>query len=389
MSQRDEILDLLRGLSALLVMLGYLRALTFLSFGELTSPNLLIKIFYFSTGLGHQAVMVFFVLSGYFVGGSVMSGLRDESFSWRRYSLARLSRLWVVLIPALFLTLIFDHFGSHWNPEAYAGEYRARFASGPTIANPAEHGVLTGLGNLAFLQTVTIPVFGSNGPLWSLANEFWYYTLFPLIALPIFHLIYRSEGRAFHQRLCRPFSLCQLLMGLILIWWLPRGLLLAGLIWMLGVLVWVITRQSGVETQTRNRLWKFVSGGLFIVTLVASKTNSPLGSDFCVGLAFSIWMPFLLGGWSNPRWWTRLSSAVSDFSYTLYVVHFPVFFFMAAVFLKGHQFMPNLEGFICYSTFAVIGIAISAGMWGLFERNTWKVRRWIASRLLPTAKTTT
>lgn len=30
-----------------------------------------------------------------------------------------------------------------------------------------------------------VPIFGSNGPLWSLANEFWYYVLFSLAAFDI------------------------------------------------------------------------------------------------------------------------------------------------------------------------------------------------------------
>jgi len=37
--------------------------------------------------------------------------------------------------------------------------------------------------NVFFLQTITVPVYGSNSPLWSLANEFWYYLLFPLLLL--------------------------------------------------------------------------------------------------------------------------------------------------------------------------------------------------------------
>jgi len=39
------------------------------------------------------------------------------------------------------------------------------------------------LENLGFVQTVSVPVYGTNGPLWSLANEFWYYVMFSLIAV--------------------------------------------------------------------------------------------------------------------------------------------------------------------------------------------------------------
>ena len=34
--------------------------------------------------------------------------------------------------------------------------------------------------NIFFLQGIYTPTFGTDGALWSLANEFWYYLLFPL-----------------------------------------------------------------------------------------------------------------------------------------------------------------------------------------------------------------
>ena len=40
-------------------------------------------------------------------------------------------------------------------------------------------------GNLVFLQTILVPTYGTNALLWSLANEFWYYMLFPLLAVLI------------------------------------------------------------------------------------------------------------------------------------------------------------------------------------------------------------
>ena len=125
------VLSMVRWVSAWLVMLGHLRAFLFLDFGELQGAGVITKAFYFATGLGHQAVMVFFVLSGYFVGGSVLSGLRKGSFSWGRYAQSRLTRLWMVLIPALLLTLAVDQMGKGWNPDAYAGALSERFMSGP------------------------------------------------------------------------------------------------------------------------------------------------------------------------------------------------------------------------------------------------------------------
>jgi peptidoglycan/LPS O-acetylase OafA/YrhL len=66
---RNLWLDLLRGLSALVVCLVHLRNAVLLDGSDLIHPSIPQKAFYFITGFGHQAVIFLFVLSGYFVGG--------------------------------------------------------------------------------------------------------------------------------------------------------------------------------------------------------------------------------------------------------------------------------------------------------------------------------
>ena len=47
----------------------------------------------------------------------------------------------------------------------------------------APRSVTAFIGNMFGLQTILVPSFGGNFPLWSLANETWYYILFPLLVL--------------------------------------------------------------------------------------------------------------------------------------------------------------------------------------------------------------
>lgn len=46
-----------------------------------------------------------------------------------------------------------------------------------------DHDLTTLAGNLLFVQETYVPVFGSNGPLWSLKYEWWFYMLYPLLLL--------------------------------------------------------------------------------------------------------------------------------------------------------------------------------------------------------------
>ena len=79
MNKRLFHLDLIRGLAALLVCSGHLRAFLFCGLEEIQLPSVFTKVFYFLTGLGRQAVMVFFVLSGFFVAGSVVDAWKGTA----------------------------------------------------------------------------------------------------------------------------------------------------------------------------------------------------------------------------------------------------------------------------------------------------------------------
>lgn len=387
MNQRDHVLDLVRGLSALLVMLGHLRGFLFLDFGDLDQVSLFTKGFYFATGLGHQAVMVFFVLSGYFVGGSVLSGLLGGRFTWGGYAAARLTRLWMVLLPALILTLGVDLVGQSWNSDAYAGTFKDRFMSGPSSVQPAVHDMRTFLGNMGFVQTVTVPVYGSNSPLWSLANEFWYYVMFPLVVVSLWRML-DSRGRTPKSRRITVGGLSLLLFAVIAIW-LPKPLVMSGLIWMMGAVVWwCLWKVKGqkleigvqLDRMPRGRwVWRILGAGLFLGALVASKSGHWLGSNYGIGIAFAIWLLSLPGAWRMPAWLGKLVTGLSEISYTLYVVHFPLLFFVAAVVLKGKQFPADAMGFLWFGGLAAAVVLISVVMWWLFERNT----AWVRKRIFP------
>ena len=68
------------------------------------------------------------------------------------------------------------------NMPGYGGEVLQHIYPSSAIAQALTAPVF--LGNAAFLQRILVPELGTNGPLWSLANEFWYYLLFPAHSSP-------------------------------------------------------------------------------------------------------------------------------------------------------------------------------------------------------------
>jgi peptidoglycan/LPS O-acetylase OafA/YrhL len=74
------LLDFLRATAALLVLFGHTRDSYFLYTDVLAQPGLFLKLFYFITGLHGEAVVIFFVLSGFLIGGSLADSMQRGSF---------------------------------------------------------------------------------------------------------------------------------------------------------------------------------------------------------------------------------------------------------------------------------------------------------------------
>ena len=377
---RNEKLDLVRGVSALLVLIAHVRSLVLVDFVQIENASIFMKMGYFLTGIHHQAVIVFFILSGFFVGGSVLQAVRRGRFSWKRYASARLTRLWIVLFPALVLTCVLDLWGQRLAPEVYAGECYRAFQSGPSESQPISLGLGTFLGNLVFLQTIVVRPYGTNGPLWSLANEFWYYVLFPLVVM--------SGSLCFGATRYRWYSVIGIVLSAALVWWLPPAILLPSPIWLFGVIVWIVSQNDAAMRVMQHWSWNFCFGMLFLGSLASSKTSSLAGTDFVVGLSFACWVPSLLGPWARQGWCQWISLASSEISYTLYVTHFPLSFLLAASWFRGRQSFPDVVGCSLFMAIVTSALAVAWMMWFLFESNTERVRHLLEARSFSKQATT-
>lgn len=350
----------------------------FLDFSELEAGSSIFqKIFYLVTGMGHQAVMVFFVLSGFFVGGSVLSKRRKRKFSWMNYLIVRLSRLWVVLIPALFITAVIDMTLTVQFSEIFTGSYHLAWNSGPSPDAAYSRNAATFIGNLLFLQTIVFPVFGTNGPLWSLANEFWYYIIFPLCAI-LFD--FNSSKRDLPLTL-RVLSGC----AAVFLFFLFPNIQQGFFIWLLGLVVYKFVNRV---PRIVNRYLLVVGTILFGSALAYSWLNpiSWLPSDFAVGLGFCVFCIALTNlSVSKDYLWPKLinvARGLSDISYSLYLIHFPIVLLIEAHFYGFNQLQPSTIAIFQFLIWLGFLILIGATFWWLFERRTFEIRNSIV-QLLP------
>jgi len=96
-SLASDHLDLLRGVAALAVLLGHLHDCFFESFRKSGSHNPFAAGLILLSSFSHEAVIIFFVLSGYLIGTSVLKGAVGQRRSWNSYLIRRATGLYVVL----------------------------------------------------------------------------------------------------------------------------------------------------------------------------------------------------------------------------------------------------------------------------------------------------
>ena len=357
--------DLFRGLAAFLVCIGHVRNAFWVDYGEIQLRAWWHAPAYLITGFGHQAVIVFFVLSGFLVGGSVL--VKKESFFWIDYFSSRLVRLWVVLIPALIFTAACDYLTIRIQPDAFNGELSSLWNSGPSTLEG--FGVLAFTGNILFLQTILVPVFGSNGPLWSLANEFWYYCIFPLF-------VFGLNGAKNSSSISR---LSKLLLAFAICAWLPRDIFLYFAVWLMGVAAFALTRKY---SRKYHSLLVLVCAVLLVFALIAAKAatkneNLLIWSDVLIGVLFSFLVVAMNGyknHWIGRGLLGRCIKLTSDFSYSLYLFHFPLVVLLATILVGKAQLQPNMYSVLIILVVTTL-IFISAWLaWFLFERHYVFVR---------------
>jgi peptidoglycan/LPS O-acetylase OafA/YrhL len=362
---QSDLLNFARWFAAWLVVAEHVRALVFADYSTIQDARLWLP-FYLVTGFGHEAVMIFFVISGYLVGGKVWSTFAERRFRWKNYFCDRLSRLYAVLIAAMFIGLAFDTIGLRFfnGYGQYTNSSKTPLALVTRDFSEALQPV-DFISGLVFLQTVTSPPFGSNGPLWSLANEWWYYVLFPLC------LAVLREPRWLIK-----IVVFGVLIGLYL--WLPTSMLVLGGVWLLGVCVAILTNPL-------LSVWITAPAtGIALLLARMELFGSAIAQDYTIGLTFAFLINSMEG--SSYRFpFRKLSFSLADFSYSLYLLHFPLI--LLAVSILHHQtgfgfkMPPGQKSVSLVVLLFILAITFSWLVSLLTEKRTASIRAFFYSRL--------
>jgi len=361
-SCHSMLISLFRGLAALVVAWAHLRAASFPAFGDVANPSLLFQAMAFSSGFAYLAVMVFFVLSGWLVGGSYLNRM-DTDRALQNYAVDRVSRLWVVLVPTFLVALLVGALTGTIDPG------RVSFSA----SDP--YSLTTFIGNMFGLQNILVESFGENFPLWSLANETWYYVAFPLLVV-----VFRSRSLASRAAaLLALAAIVQLVTPAIVLYFA---------IWLLGAGFSRVKIEAGPVLR-----WALVLITVVTAVLIRLKGKNEISVEtFPQFLGFSLLFALFLSSMQFKRPQSTMLDRVdrtgrffADFSFTMYVLHVPLIFVM--VHLTSSLFgIDRLSPEIVSHYLIYLGMFVVLVFAGYFfhlpfEANTGRVRQWLKGQL--------
>jgi peptidoglycan/LPS O-acetylase OafA/YrhL len=340
-------LDGLRGLAALYVLIHHARWLLWEGYNEgfLIHPqqysifNKLLVYFFSFFRFGYEAVLLFFILSGFVIHLRYAIRIKENGsavpFDYWAFIKKRILRIYPPFIFVLLLTFFLDTLGMYLNYSIYNSNTSNLFINQHVHA---DHSMLTLLGNLIFTLKIYVPAWGTNEALWSLALEWWFYMLYPL-----FFYIHRKNILASTLIIAILFCLSFIpFPGYLL---LPERVFYYMIIWWLGVLL------ADIYTKRINLDFKWISP-LFLLLILLLLNLIPeyfiAYKALLWGLGFTGLFAFLFHLKENNIIIAFLNKLkpLGSFSYSLYVIHFPVLVLFSGFITNKNGRLPNHFGYV-------------------------------------------
>ncbi|MDE1191337.1 MAG: acyltransferase [Arachidicoccus sp.] len=326
-------LDGLRGLAAIYVAAGHARWLLWEggdhfkahihSYGKVYRALAVAMSF---LKYGHEMVLFFFVLSGFVIHLKYSKQIKEGNtiLDKRKYFIRRATRILPPYLFAFLVTFICDSIVAHYRFSIYTHTTQIPGLNKNIVFN---HSWLSLIGNLFFLQTAYVPVFGSNGSIWSLKYEWYFYMLYPILfffnkkTVPLtlagVFLIFVVYVLGFQTH----FILLDQIAPAVLSWW--TGAFIAD----------IYNERIHLNTLIRRIIYACTLLLLLVPVLHDYKMNASL-KDQIAAVGFGGLLLFLLDFRTN-RWIQYVGKLkwLGDCSYTLYLIHAPIIILMNGILL--------------------------------------------------------
>ncbi|RAR60563.1 peptidoglycan/LPS O-acetylase OafA/YrhL [Paraburkholderia unamae] len=298
--------EAMRGIAAMVVAYFHCRVIAWVGIrhylaGEHAPFSLDTVLAYLTIPLvwGAIGVPIFFVISGYCIHRSHAARLARNPLyrpDAGDFLLRRFIRIYPVLFFALLLTFALDSFSANFWP------HNERLG---------DLGLRTFAGNLLALQGITVPTYGSNGALWTLSLEIQFYALYPLLF-------------AVRRRIGANGTLCALMLLAAASYALfeQRGIIVFTSYWAAWYLgAWVAERDVRGARPAGRR----VGAAAFVLLALGCAAPVQYFQFQIWALAFAPLLSIMVRARARRTLVMRALEKVGEFSYSLYIVHIPIY----------------------------------------------------------------
>jgi peptidoglycan/LPS O-acetylase OafA/YrhL len=323
---KEHVIDAMRGFAALLVAYFHCRQVAWVgmqafhqSVGHAFSLSAIAAYLTFPIAWGSAGVPIFFVISGYCIhrGGALrLASNPAYRLDTLNFWVRRFARIYPVLLAALLLTFALDWYSLQLPPVSH---------------KIREIGLHAFLVNLLSLQGVAGKTYGSNGALWTLSLEVQFYAIYPLLfalrrrigmtsVLAIVAVINVVSAYVLERHDIQFFTS----------YWFS---------WTLGA--WIADARASSTSgpsQTRSSLWLYVLAAGFIVLGCVAFHFGQYGAFQLWALGFAFYLYKALerpNGARRATFGMRLLSRFGDFSFSLYLIHLPIFVLLSSLLFRS------------------------------------------------------
>ncbi|HXZ10704.1 MAG TPA: acyltransferase [Paraburkholderia sp.] len=362
---KEHVIDAMRGFAALLVAYFHCRQITWVGMrsfhhtvGNTFDLNALVAYLTLPVAWGSAGVPIFFVISGY----CIHRGAARRLASNRHYRLdamnfwaRRFVRIYPVLIAALLFTFALDLIS-----------FRLPLIN-PRLGNI---GLYPFLVNLLSLQGVAGATYGSNGALWTLSLEVQFYAIYPLL-----FALRRRIGMS---------SMLVIVAGVNVVSAYvlePRDIQFFTsywLSWTLGAWIAEAKARSAPGTRSQSRastVWHYAMAALITALGCIAFNFGQFAAFQLWAIGFATWLYKALdrpAANRQPSAPIRLLSRLGDFSFSLYIIHLPLFVLLSSLLYRSALQLSIWPSF----AFTLVTLPIAYGLYRLVEL---PAQRWSAS----------
>ncbi|SAK52024.1 lipopolysaccharide biosynthesis-related membrane protein [Caballeronia hypogeia] len=350
---KDVAINAWRGIAALLVAYFHCRQVTWIGMQQFhrMSPtldaNTIISYLTFPIAWGSAGVPIFFVISGYCIHRAMARKLIADPLApldAGNFILRRFARIYPVLLAALLLTLALDSLSSTFVPVSHK-------------INPFDpHAFIV---NLFSLQGIAGKTFGSNGALWTLSIEVQFYLVYPLLI-------------ALRRRIgMRGVLVCVGLVNIVSALLLERHQIVVftsyWFAWTIGA--WIAeAKAQGIHARPRMGL---IAAGIALAGCAAFSA-AQFAAFQLWAIAFAVYLFSALDTPLRDSFAVRGLSWIGEFSFSLYVVHLPIFVLLGSVLFRSALQTQIWASF----GFTAVAVAVAFGFYFMVER---PAMRWSAA----------